>query len=122
MEFVFKINGVDMPTPAHKGFVLTSADADGPSTTRNARGYLTRDRVRSGIRKIEVTYPFPTAEQCKLVLDAISPEFFRVTYLDPQYGVVTKEMYTGDRSFPMYGTTAKGELRWESLSFSLIER
>lgn len=122
MAFIFRINGVDMPSPGRNGWNLTIADIDSAKTTRNARAFLRRDRLRKGMRKIEITYPFLDDVRVKTVLDAVDPEFIQVTYRDPQYGIVTKTMYVGDRVLPSYGKDINGTFRWEQLSFSLTEQ
>lgn len=122
MSFTFIIDGVTMPTPDHKGFKVGFADADSEASNRNARGYLNRDRLRAGLRKLEVTYSFLDQAKASKVLTAVEPPFVQVRYLDPQHGVITRTMYVGDRSLPMYGKDAKGNFRWENLSFSLVER
>ena len=116
---LLSINGVAQKTPSK--MTVAISDIDGEST-RNANGYLLRDRIAN---KIKLTLEFPPLTQTELttLLNAVSAVFFNVTYHDPILGMTTKEMYVGDRTMPMYrygnGTT---DLLWEGLSMNFIER
>lgn len=121
-EVVFKINDVPMPIPSKGGFSVKISDADGEGSGRNAKMYVRRQRIRKGIRAIDVSYTFIDQATSKKILDALEPEFINVTYRDPQLGVTTKRMYVGDRTVPAYGRTIHGVFKWEKLSFTLVEQ
>lgn len=115
---MFKVNGVVMPTP--KQFKVNISDLDG-DTNRNANGDLFRDRIATK-RKIEIEYPPLTPSDISKVLKAIAPVFVTVEFPDPQEGTtLTKQMYAGDKSAPVYSCT-NGVVKWEGLTFNLIER
>ncbi|WP_404989279.1 DUF6711 family protein [Clostridium culturomicium] len=115
---MYKIDGVVMPTP--KIFKVNIADIDG-ETNRNANGDLMRDRLTTK-RKIELEYPLMDPTDISKILKAISPVFVTVEYPDPQEGtLVTKTMYAGDKSAPIY-RVVDGKVKWEGLTFNLIER
>ena len=113
------INGVAQKTP--KNFSISISDIDG-ETTRNALGTMIRDRIATKV-KLELEFPPLTQSEVSALLNATSNVFFNVTYQDPKAGMVTKEMYVGDRTIPMYrfgnGTT---DLIWEGLKMNFVER
>jgi hypothetical protein len=110
---MIKVNGVDIATP--KTFSVEINDIDGESE-RNARGDLVRDRIAVK-RKLSLDWGPLTDAQMSVLLNAVKGVFFDVTYPDPQDGIVTKNMYVGNRTAPMY----KNGL-WESLKMSFVER
>ncbi len=115
---MYKVNGVAMPTP--KSFNVTISDLDGDSN-RNINGDLLRDRIATK-RKLEIEYQPLNSEKLSLVLKAISPVFINVEYPDPLEGrVLTKVMYAGDKSIPMYRIIG-GVPKWNGLKFNLIEK
>lgn len=113
------IGGVAQKTP--KKFKVGIQDIDG-ETARNAKGELMRDRIATK-RKIDMEFPALTQTEIATLLNAVAPVFFDVTYQDPILGMTTKKFYVGDRTMPMMrfgnGTT---DLKWEGLSFNLIEK
>lgn len=115
---MYKVNGVAMPTP--KSFNVNISDLDGESN-RNANGDLIRDRIATK-RKLEIEYPPLDPSDISLILKAISPVFISVEYPDPQEGgFITKTMYAGDKSSPMY-SIINGQPKWSGLKFNLIEK
>jgi hypothetical protein len=58
-----------------------------------------------------------------VLLNAIKDQFFTVQFLDPQLGVITRTMYVGDRSTPLYRYgNGSSDVLWENVKFSFIER
>lgn len=115
---MYRINGAVMPAP--KSFTVNISDLDGESN-RNADGELIRDRIATK-RKLEIEYQPLDPYEISLILKAISPVFINVEYPDPQEGrVITKNMYAGDKSSPMY-CIINGEPKWSGLKFNLIEK
>lgn len=115
---MYKVNGVVMPTP--KSFTVSISDLDGESN-RNANGELIRDRIATK-RKLEIEYQPLDLSEISLILKAISPVFISVEYPDPQEGgVITKTMYAGYKSSPMY-SIINGQPKWSGLKFNLIEK
>ena len=113
------INGVTVKTPT--AMSVTVSDLDG-ETTRNAKGELIRDRI--GIkRKVECEWKYLTQSQISTLLNAVNNVFFSVTYQDPLSGMITKTMYVGDRSAPMYRYGNGGSsILWEGLKMNFIEK
>lgn len=118
-KIIFEVDGVALPTPS--SIQVTLADTDGQGSGTNAKGYTRRKRLRKGVRQLEINYLFLTSEESKTILDALDPVFVNVRYIDPQFGAVTKTMYVTDRALPMYGKDYQGNLRWQNLSFTLVE-
>ena len=114
---MIKINGVAIATP--KTFEVTISDLDGESN-RNANGDLIRDRIAVK-RKLNCEWGPLSQNECSTLLKAVKDIFFQVTYPDPALGVVTKTMYVGDRTSPVY-SVINGVVKWSGIKFNLIER
>lgn len=112
------IGGTAVASP--KSMEVGIQDIDGKSE-RNAAGTLIRDRIAVK-RKLSLEWPALTTTQISTILQAVSPVFFSVTYLDPQSGNNdTRTFYVGDRSAPV--AIVKGSTYWwEGLKFDLIEQ
>ena len=113
------IGGVPQTTP--KEMKVGISDIDG-ETTRNANGDLIRDRIGTK-RKLELEFPPLTQSKISTLLNAVSPVFFSVTFQDPQSGMITKTMYVGDRTAPVYRySTDAQKMLWEGLSMNFVEK
>lgn len=111
------INGVTVVTP--KSMSVSISDVDG-DTGRNANGTIVRDRVAVK-RKIECEWGMLTQEEIQVILNTVSPVFFSVKYIDPKDGEITKTMYVGDRTTPVYNFNNEFK-RWSSLKMNFIEK
>lgn len=115
---MLKINGVVMPTP--KEFKVGLDDID-DGTERNARGGLLRDRIASDKRKLECSWGPLSPSEISKILKAVEPVYFQCEYPDPKEGgLVTKTMYAGPKSAPLY-RYVNGQPKWLGLSFNIIE-
>lgn len=114
---MLKINGVAISTPIK--FEVQISDLDGEST-RNANGFLIRDRIAVK-RKLICEWPPLNRSECSKLLKSVKDVFFDVTYPDPELGMVTKTMYVGDRTTPAY-QYKDGEVKWSGVKFNLVER
>ncbi|MGL4571978.1 MAG: DUF6711 family protein [Clostridium sp.] len=115
---MLKVNGVAIAIP--KSCQIDIADLDGESN-RNAKGELIRDRITVK-RKLNLEWGPLSNSDCSKVLKAVSSVFFTVEFPDPQEGrLLTKTMYVGDRSAPVY-TCIKGVVKWEGLKMNFIEK
>ena len=111
------INGVAVKPP--KIFQVDIQDIDG-ETGRNANGDMVRDRITTK-RKLVCEWGMLTQDEMSQLLNAVSSEFFTVSYPDPMVGQTTKTFYVGDRTAPSYSFT--NELKpWSGAKFNLIER
>lgn len=90
---------IDLPTPSEMS--VTLQDIDSGSTTRNAKGYMLRDRVRGEekvVRKIECTWKGMEMDDASYLMRVVSPVFFELTYPDTYTGEMrTGTFYVGDR-------------------------
>lgn len=116
---IYTINGINMPPNSKTEINMSDLDNTG-GTGRTEAGYAFRDRLRAGVRQINVGYEMLTDEEIATVLNAIESEFFSVKYKDPQYGTITKTFYVGDRTSPLE-FLINGIGYW-SLSFTLVEK
>lgn len=111
------LNGVVVPTPKAMSISINDIDAE---TGRNANGTIVRDRVAVK-RKIECEWGMLTQDEMQTLLNAVTPVFFSVKYIDPQTGITTKTMYVGDRTAPVYNFNSKFK-PWSSLKMNFIEK
>ena len=116
MSFI-TVNGVNLPTPT--SFEVGVMDIS--KAERNANGKMIIERVATK-RKLFLTYAYMTESQASLILKAIAPTFYFVTYIDPQDKVKkTGSFYCGDRQLGMLDYFDEVP-RYKDLSFNLIER
>lgn len=122
MKMMLKINGVDfMPFIAKQGVKWQRNDIDAPNSGRTMDGMMQRGRVATKIR-LDITCRPLKAEEARLVLNTILPEYVPVDYYDPmsgeRYGVT---MYSNNN--PASFLIEKPEDDWWSgITFPLIER
>ncbi len=110
------IGGVAMPTPNEMsvGYMDTS------KAERNARGNLIIERINTK-RKLTISYSYIEQDDAKTLLNAVSPTYFNVTFLNPITNTfVTASMYAGDRQIGMIDYK-NGVARYKDCSFDLIE-
>lgn len=111
------VNGVAIKSPSSYQWTLEDVSAKGAGRTEDG----TMHKMRIGqVRKCELVWSYLNYSEVSAILKAFNPEYFNVTYTDPQDGsTVTSEFYAGNRSSQMYNA----ELGlWTSLSLSIIER
>lgn len=120
MADFIKINGIYVPTPASFDWQMSDLDA---SSERSISGYLIRDRIRRGVRKI--TFSWNVLTDMQKFYDFIDmldnlPAEFEMEYPDANGQLVTKIMYRADVSANMFRfTDNKGH--WKDLKTSFIE-
>lgn len=114
---LIKIDGVNMPEPAT--FEVSYKDIDGQNTTRSESGFLQRDRVRSNVHTLALSWKALEGADAKTVLTAVSPAKFTISFPDPKTGnTVSVTAYSGDKTAK--ASYAVGGLRWD-ISFNNIE-
>lgn len=118
MKLVLVIDGFDMPSPTV--YRVSHMDLDSNDTYRNELGVTQRDRIRQGVRKIELGWTSLNAEDTALTLSSVKKAKFIVTFLDPELGEITRTMYVGDRSPIELKVDINGEQRW-NVKYNLIE-
>ena len=117
------VNGIDMtPYIAYQGFKWQRNDVDGPDAWRSMDSTMHRERISTKIR-LDITCRPLYANEAKIVLTAIMPEYVRVTYYDPQEGqIVTKVMYSNNNPASFCHHYPSGKELWHGITFPLVER
>lgn len=114
---LIKINGVEIPTPSSYDVGIQ----DISNAERNAIGTMIIERIATK-RKLELSWGVLTKEETSYLLNAVSPVFFNVEYIDPQTGgVKSGTFYCGDRTVPMI-TFVNGVPKYRDVKFNIIER
>lgn len=111
------IDGVEIPAPSEYSVGIQ----DISKAERNANGTMIIERVATK-RKIELSWKYLDKDQLAQVLNAVSPVFFQVTFIDPQDNATrTGTFYCGDRKAGMLDYK-NGVPRYKDVQFNLIER
>ena len=122
MKMMLQINGVDlMPVIAKQGVKWQRNDIDAPNSGRTMDGMMQRGRVATKIR-LDITCRPLRAEEARLVLNTILPEYVSVDYYDPMSGErhgVTMYSNNNPASFLM---EKPEDDWWSGITFPLIER
>ena len=114
------INNRQVKTPS--AMRVTRSTFDSAESGRNSAGDMVRDVVTVK-ESIELKFPPMNDSEIQNILRLIEPPFFDVTYISPFHGTTTRRMYVGDRTAPVYSWNSRfRDMRWEELSFNLIER
>lgn len=114
---LISINGVALPAPSE----LQVGIMDISKAERNARGLMIIERVATK-RKLFITYNFLTSWDAGVVLKAIAPAYYNVSYFDPQERKMKSgSFYCGDRQIDILDYYDDVP-RYKELSFDLIER
>jgi hypothetical protein len=111
------INAVEMPPPS----TLEVRIIDLSKAERNANGVLIIERIRGGVRKLELSWVLLSQSELSALFVAVSPVTFVVVYPDPQTGAArTMTAYSGDRSVGMIAYN-DGVPTYKDTKFNLIE-
>lgn len=111
---IVSIDNTQLPTPTT--YSVEYNDADSPDTGRSEDGMLHRVRVRQGLAKIKLEWRQIDTEKADLILNAIEPDSFEVTYY---FGTQkTATMYVGNRTCEL--TRVYDKAKW-NISFNLVE-
>lgn len=117
------VDGVDiLPYIAYEnGIKWQRSDLESPDAGRTLDGQMHRGRVDSKIR-LDITCRPLRSNEASIVLNAIFPEYVTVEYLDPQFGAVTKTMYSNNNPATHMLIEENGTEWWKEITFPLIER
>lgn len=116
---LISINGTAIAAPDTYEVTISDLDA---SANRSGNGTLFRDRIAVK-RTINVGWTFLTSLELSQILQAVSPVFFTVTYLDPQLNaLISGTFYVSDRTQAVAIKQSDGSYKWGNVSFSLVER
>ena len=114
---LIKVGGTALPDPTE----LQVGVMDISKAERNANGLMMIERIATK-KKLEMKYSFVTDSELKTILQALSPAFFNVEYIDPvENGLRTGSFYCCDRNVG-YVDYRNGIPRYKDLTFNLIER
>lgn len=114
-----KVGGVTLPAPST--YKVSLSDLDSENSSRNEKGKLKRQRIRSQVYKIESTWKIPVS-QAKVIVDAFSPKEFSVTFFDVTSGnYITKSMYAGDKTADVLQIKDNKEDTYLNFACNLIE-
>jgi hypothetical protein len=118
----FIANGVKLPTPSIKP-KYTEQDLQSSNTTRDLVGYLHKETIRWGVRKVELEWAYLTNEQMNLIRSATKgKEYFTFQYYSTSAGISGSfTAYTGDFTYSLY-SLRKGVGEWTDVSLSFIEQ
>ena len=118
LNFVFRVNGYDCPTPSSFGWSLQDVSAADSGRTQDA--LMHKNRVAQK-EKIQLSWNAPDNIKASEILQMFQPEYFDVTYRSPlTNSIVTKTFYRGDANASTYWWHNNG--LFESISFDIIER
>lgn len=119
---MIKINGVDLPTTPSSLRVLSMDldSAEGSGRTADGQGY--RDRIRAGVRKLELAFGILSWSEVSTIYQLMENEYFEVTYPDPYSGKFeTKVFNVGDRD-AAFAVSRGNDICWAGLKYNLVER
>lgn len=112
------IEGVELPAPSTMDIEYEDLDAD--SIRSISDGVLERNRIRSNVQKVTLSYLLKDLTDIKTVYEMVGPATFNVELRDDTQGKrVTKEMYAGPKKHS-YVRTQSG-IKGQAIKFSLIE-
>lgn len=117
---ILRINGVYVKSPSE--YEVTLSDLDGGGTTRSISGQLHRERIRSAITKLNLSWNSIEYSDLEKIITATKGDKFQVDYFFGDEILKTAFMYAGDRSLKLVATNGKNmsDTRWD-LSLNLIE-
>lgn len=116
---LISIGGIEVPSPDVYEVTISDLDA---SANRSGNGTLFRDRIAVK-RTINMSWVLLDAEDLSQLLQALSPVFFDVSYLDPQVnGLNAGTFYVSDRNQGVAQKQSDGTYKWKNVSFSIVER
>lgn len=118
MAILISIGDIDF-TQYIKDYQVDISDIDVDST-RNTAGKLIRKRIAVK-RKVSLSFVPLLQGDIQKVLKAVAGTFVSVNFIDPQEGLITRNMYVSDRSAPV-ALIKNDNIYWNGLSFDLVEQ
>lgn len=93
-EALIKVNGVALSTPSD--IKVEIQDLDGESVRPVATGVLRRNRIRSNMLKVTLTWNITPTIDIMNILNAVTPAEFDAELFIPTHGIrATRKMYAG---------------------------
>jgi len=116
---MMKVDGVYIKTPST--FTWSINEVSASSAGRTSDGLMHKERVTRK-RKIVLAWNGVSRDEAAEILNAFSPEYFKVTYYDPlAQKNQTRTFYAGDQTAPVKTWTVNNKV-YEQISFDIIER
>ena len=117
---LLKINSTDLPAPTVLQPGIQDLDSE-DGTGRNQSGTMFRDRIAVK-RKVHCEWGILSRDEMATLLEAMSPASFKLTYPDPQAGILKKiDAYVGDRNPAMCSAISDTDWMWTGLSVDFVE-
>lgn len=115
---LFKINGVDLPTPSD----IQPSIIDITNEETNAQGFTLIELIATK-RSFQVSYNYLSADDMSKVLIAIKPVSFEMTYLDPETNTYKTGLFkkSNNRSMGLL-TFINGVPTYKDLKIDFVER
>lgn len=115
------INGLSVGDEG--SYKVSLQDLDNEGYRSITTGKLIRNRIRKDVYKIYLSFPISSLDRVSNILKAIDGETFNVSFYDVINKVqVTRQMYSGDRSFNYVIANKNGyRALVQELTFNLIE-
>lgn len=119
---VFRINGVNMPTPDFDGITVSYEPLWSSNAGRTGSGLYVGDIVDEKIT-LDITISGLTDKEVKVIETQLKNAFFTVTFPDPNDGSKSKtiECYKPPRSYPIR-TIRKNSEQLNTVQLSFVER
>ena len=118
---VFKVGAEDFTSfILMRKFKWTRNDVDSDKSGRTMDVLMHRKRLGQK-RKISLTCRRLSCAELQRLARALNPEYVQITYLDPEFGVVTKTFY-GTSISATTGIVLDGETYWDDTGFELVEQ
>ncbi len=109
------------PDPSSLEYGLQDVSASDAGRVMDAKATMYKQRICQK-RKLKLKWSGLTAADTSKILKAVNPEYFYVRFWDALDGQMeTRCFYVGDRTAPLFYYWVDG-IRYESLTFDLIER
>ena len=88
-----------MPNPTEGGYSVYNRDGDSENTTRDELWLLHRERIRTGMKAIDIKWKVQGADY-QTVINALAPAQIVVTFFDPNDATyyTQEDMYAGDKT------------------------
>ena len=114
------IDGYDITKYIAKGGIKWQRQDVDVDAGRTMDGLMHRGRVATKIR-LDITCRPMTTTETRDLLPRLLPESVYVTYDDPMYGVVGKQMYANNHPAEYLMQMVGGKEYWSGITFPLIE-
>lgn len=114
-----KVNGVAVPMPSE--MTWSKQDVSSEDAGRTQDTVMHKMKLSEKV-KLVMKWNNVSPAIASQVMQAFSPEYMNVTYLDPMTNTyVTKYMYAGDFTVPVYSYQAPSGTVYQSVALDVIE-